>query len=68
MTGPFVAEARPCDYSWVLDIRRQCMEAGVSFWFKQTGARLIKDGRLYRIPRSQQHAQARRAGIDYAAP
>lgn len=58
-------EARPCDYSWVLDIRRQCMEAGVSFWFKQTGARLIKDGRLYRIPRRHQHSQARCAGIDY---
>ena len=60
-------EARPCDYAWILDIRRQCIESGVSFWFKQTGARLIKDGRMYRIRRQYQHSQARRAGINYTA-
>ena len=31
-------EARVCNYDWVLDIRRQCMEAGVPFRFRQTGA------------------------------
>lgn len=60
-------EARPCDYAWILDIRRQCVESGISFWFKQTGARLIKDGRIYRIQRQYQHSQARRAGINYTA-
>jgi protein gp37 len=55
--------ARLCRYDWVLDIRRQCAEAGVSFCFKQTGARFEKDGKVYRIPRKLQHAQARRAGI-----
>lgn len=60
-SGP---EARPCDYAWVLDIRRQCAEAGVSFWFKQTGARFVKEGRLYRLKRALQHSQARKAGID----
>lgn len=58
-------EARVCDYDWVLDIRRQCMEQGIPFYFHQTGARLRKDGRLYRIRREFQHSQARRAGIDY---
>ncbi len=57
--------ARPCNFDWVLDIRRQCVEAGTSFWFKQTGARLIKDGRLYQIRRPYQHSQAQRAGIDF---
>lgn len=65
--GESGTEARPCDYEWVLDIRRQCVDAGVSFWFKQTGARLIKDGRMYRIRRQYQHSQARRAGINYTA-
>lgn len=60
-SGP---EARLCDYAWVLDIRRQCAEAGVAFSFKQTGARFLKDGRLYRLPRALQHPQAKRAGID----
>ena len=57
--------ARVCDYAWVLDIRRQCLEAKVPFLFKQTGALFRKDGRLYRIPRNQQMAQARRAGIGF---
>ncbi len=57
-------EARPCHFDWILDIRRQCAEAGVAFHFKQTGARFVKDGRLYRIARRLQHSQAVKAGID----
>lgn len=64
--GESGAEARVCRYEWVLDIRRQCMEAGVSFVFRQTGARMEKDGRLYRIPRKFQHSQAKKAGIDWS--
>lgn len=61
-SGP---DARPCDYAWVRAIRDQCVAAHVPFRFHQTGARLLKEGRLYRIPRDRQHDQARRAGIDY---
>ena len=60
-SGP---DARPCRYEWILQLREQCVAAGVSFRFKQTGARFIKDGRLYRIPRHHQHTQARKAGLD----
>lgn len=60
-SGP---DARVCDYSWVLNIRSQCATAGVPFHFKQTGARFVKDGRLYHIPRKLQMSQARRAAID----
>lgn len=59
-------EARLCHYSWVLDIRRQCLDAGVSFYFKQTGAKFVKDGVLYNIPRRLQCAQARKSGISTA--
>lgn len=58
-------EARPCNYDWVLSIRRQCVAADIPFAFHQTGARLVNDGRLYRIRRPYQHSQARKAGIDY---
>lgn len=58
-------EARTCHYDWVLGIRHQCVEHGISFRFRQTGARLLKDGQLYRIRRQFQHSQARKAGIDY---
>ncbi len=60
-------DARECRYEWVLDLRKICVENNVSFWFKQTGARFVKEGKLYRIPRSLQHAQARKAGINWDA-
>lgn len=59
-SGP---DARPCHYEWVLALRDACRTVNVPFWFKQTGARFVKDGQLYRVPRRLQHAQARKAGI-----
>ena len=60
-------EARDCNYDWVLDIRRQCIEADVSFWFKQTGTYFLKDGQRYKIARQYQHAQARKAAINHTS-
>ena len=57
-------DARLCDYNWILDIRRQCINKGVRFLFHQTGARLKKDGRIYNIPRNLQHKQAKKANIN----
>ena len=57
-------EARTCDYDWILEIRRQCMEANVPFCFRQTGANFVKDGKRYRIKRALQHSQARKANIN----
>lgn len=59
--GESGAEARICRYEWVLSLRDQCQSAGVPFWFKQTGANFEKDGKLYRVPRPKQSAQARKA-------
>lgn len=56
--------ARPLDYSWVLDMHRQCKAAQVPFTFHQTGSYLIKDGRKYYIPREHQHSQAKKAGLN----
>ena len=56
--------ARVCDYDWVLSIRDDCIASNVNFRFKQTGANFKKDGKVYRIPRKDQHSQAARAGID----
>ena len=58
-------EARPCHFDWVMEIRSLCVENNVSFWFKQTGAKFVKDGRMYHIKRQLQHSQARKAGINY---
>ena len=56
---------RPCDYAWILALREQCIKADVPFHFHQTGARLVKDGKTYHIPRCHQHSQAHKANIDY---
>ncbi len=57
--------ARICDFDWVLSARKQCVRNGVPFFFHQTGARLRKNGKIYNIPRSIQHEQARKAGVDF---
>lgn len=57
--------ARVCDYNWILSLREQCLAANISFTFKQTGARLLKDGKLYFIKRPLQHSQARKANINF---
>ena len=63
--GESGSRARPCHFDWVLGLRRQAVEAGVPFVFRQTGANFVKDGRLYRIPRPLQHEQAQKAGLDF---
>lgn len=65
VSGESGAYARVCDYEWILDVRRQCLEKDVPFRFHQTGAKLLKDGKLYHIRRPLQIAQANKAGIDY---
>ena len=57
--------ARVCDYDWILDIRRQCIEKDIPFYFKQTGANFRKDNRTYSIERRYQMSQARKAAINY---
>lgn len=56
--------ARICKYGWILKIHDACENTNIAFWFKQTGARLFKDGKLYRIERKFQHSQARKAEIN----
>lgn len=62
--GESGAQARLCDYDWVLQIRAQCVQRNIPFWFQQTGAHFQKDGRIYNIPRREQHSQARKANIN----
>lgn len=56
--------ARTLNFDWILDLQAQCRAANIPFCFHQTGSYLLKDGKTYRIPRNQQHAQARKAGVD----
>lgn len=63
--GESGSEARICNYEWILDIRNQCIAANVSFDFHQTGAKLLKDGKIYCIPKAKQGVQAAKACIDF---
>ncbi len=57
-------DVRPCNFDWIMDLQKVCVENHVSFWFKQTGTKFLKDGKLYIIKRQFQHSQARKAGIN----
>ena len=57
-------DARICDYEWVLDIREQCVKAGISFIFEGTGSHFCKDGILYNINPYKQKSFAREMEIE----
>jgi protein gp37 len=58
--------ARPCDYDWVRQLRRECEAYDVTFCFIETGTKFIKDGKLYNIPKkSVQSEMAFKSGISY---
>lgn len=59
--------ARLLDYSWVLDIREQCIRKNVSFEFRQCGTHFIKDGKLYKLQTKDLCSQAKKANIDFSA-
>ncbi len=57
--------ARPTRYEWHLSLYRQCSERGIPFEFFDTGAKFIKDGRMYSIPYSLRREQALKSGLVY---
>ena len=61
-------KVRICNYDWILKIRNDCAKTNTRFHFHQTGAKLVKDGKTYLIPRKDQHEQAQKAGIDIEKP
>jgi len=56
-------EARECDYEWVLNIREQCMAAGITFWFKNTGSFFRRDGVVQKVNPFKQSGLAKELGI-----
>lgn len=57
--------ARPCDFRWIQEVRRECIRCGVPFTFRQTGAVFIKDGKVYHIDRKLQLSRAKKSGYSY---
>ena len=56
-------ETRVCDYDWVLRIREQCLTAGLSFWFKNTGSVFERDGAVQKVNPFQQDSLAKELGL-----
>ena len=67
MGGESDYNARPLDYSWVLDIREQCVRKNVSFEFRQCGTHFIKDDKLYKLQTNDLCSQAKKANINFSA-
>ena len=57
-------EARECNYDWVLTIREQCVKAGVTFWFKNTGSLFRHNGKVEKINPYKQTGMAKELDID----
>lgn len=58
--------ARPCDFSWVQSLRRQCESHNVSFSFIETGTVFVKDGREYYLPKKAvQSEMAFKSGMSF---
>lgn len=64
VSGETGREARVCDYEWVLDIRDQCVEAGVTFWFKGTGSFFRRDGEVQKVNPFKQSGLAKELDIN----
>ena len=62
--GETSREARVCDYEWVLAIREQCVKAGVTFWYKNTGSRLRIDGEVRKVNPFKEASMAKELGIN----
>jgi protein gp37 len=56
--------ARICDYNWVLGIREQCVKAGITFWFKNTGSLFRYDGTIQKVNPFKQSCVAKEFGIN----
>lgn len=57
--------ARPLDYDWVLHLRRQCLQTGTPFEFRQCGTHFIKDGKPYLLKTKDLCPQARKANMNF---
>lgn len=64
VSGETGREARVCDYDWILDMRRQCVEADRTFWFKGTGSFFRQDGVVQKVNPFKQGSLAKELGID----
>lgn len=64
VSGENGRDARVCNYEWVLNVREQCLKAGITFWFKSSGTFFERDGVVEKINPFKQGALTKELGID----
>ena len=58
--------SRPLDYAWVKNLYQECVAAGVTFCFIETGTDFVKDGKTYHMPDKRlQSEMAYKSGLQY---
>ncbi len=58
--------SRPLDYAWVKNLYQECVAAGVTFCFIETGTNFVKDGKTYHMPDKRlQSEMAYKSGLQY---
>ena len=58
--------ARPCDWTWVLALRAECVARDIPFCFIETGSVFVKNGRRYHLPdKSLQSEMAWKSGASH---
>jgi len=62
--GEIGKNARLCDYNWVLDVREQCIQNNATFWFKNSGSRLMYNGNVKNIHPIFQNNFAKKSNIN----
>lgn len=62
--GETSRNARECDLSWVLDIHKQCLSAGITFWFKNTGSLFKVNGETQKVNPFKQMSYAKEFGLN----
>ena len=62
--GEWGCEAREFNFDWAIDIREQCINAGVTFGFGRTGQRFRKDGVLHKVSPFRKKQALTDLGID----
>lgn len=58
--------ARPCDFSWVVNLREECVKKNVKFCFIETGTHFVKDGKQYILKSKELQARmAHKSGVNF---
>ncbi len=63
-SGENYKNARLLDFEWVKDLYNQCKENHIKFEFFHTGNKLLKDGKVYKIPYKLGKIQAKLSGLN----